>query len=215
MDLSDYQKAIDTSAFFVSKGNVETALKVVQEALKILYLEKETDELEDESKHDEIEILLTKKYLAIKAEQEKLQKRHTYFRTFIHTTVVCLVILVFMFIGSRFAKKYTIEITDTVTNRLENKIKSKLSPEKLIEKAKTFYGNLDKMKKLKILAVIKQNPELFYQLSLMQEKNGNIDNAISKLEWALYLSPDNAKFKKKLKDLNKKLLSNSDQKSKG
>ena len=206
MDLSDYQKAIDTSTFFVSKGNVETALEVIQEAFRILYLEKETDGLQEPGYH-EIETLLTKKYLALKAKQEKLQKRQMYFKTFIHTLVVCLVIFSFMFVGSFFIKNYitnvSTNITDTITDRLESKIKAKLTPEKIFKKASTFYGSLNILTKLKIVAIIKQDPELFYQLGLMQEKKGDIDNAIKKLEWARYLKPDNVKFNKKLEALKK------------
>ena len=49
MDMSTFQTTIDTSVFLASKGKIELALQVVEEAIKILYLEKETDEsLENE-----------------------------------------------------------------------------------------------------------------------------------------------------------------------
>jgi tetratricopeptide (TPR) repeat protein len=217
MDVSDYQKAIDTSSFFVSKGKVETALEVIQEAFRILYLEKETDEPEEKPEYDKIETLLTKKYLALKLKQEKLQKRQTYFRTFMHTLVVCLVISSFMIVGSFFIKNAFVNITDTITDRLESRVLAKLTPDKTFKKALkvlSFYGSLDKFTQLKIVANIKQDPELFYQLGLMQEKNGDIDDAIRKLEWALYLMPDSAKFNKKLEGLKQKLVSKSAQTTK-
>ena len=42
MDKAIFQTAIDTSVFLASKGKIELALEAVEEALKILYLEKET-----------------------------------------------------------------------------------------------------------------------------------------------------------------------------
>ena len=206
MDMLKYQKAIDTSTFLVSKGNIEIALKLIQETLRILYLEKETDESEDDGIHDEMEILLTKKYLALKAEQEKFQRGNEYFRTFIHTSIVCLVVLSFLGAGSYFMTGVVINKTSMAMNKLENRIHAILQPDRILMRAKEFYDNMDYVTKLKIVAAIKQDPELFYRAGLIHLEEENISSAITQFERALNMSPDNTKFKNKLEQVKKKLI---------
>ena len=75
MDMSTFQTTIDTSVFLASKGKIELALQVVEEAIKILYLEKETDESLENEKYVFDELISKYNFDKNNFDSDRLYKR--------------------------------------------------------------------------------------------------------------------------------------------
>src|SRR3989304_9237879 len=124
MEGDKYNSVLNTATFLASKGEVRLALSLVKTSLEKFFIEKESlkeSDIENEEKLNEIEVLLTQKYIAFRSKIES--ERRPYWRTMVNSLIIGIVAAVSIlgtFIGIFYITKST--IIDKLTNTLTTEI---------------------------------------------------------------------------------------------
>lgn len=124
MEVDNYSDVLKAATFLASKGDVALALNLVKTSLEKLFLEKEglkSRDIENEEKLNEIEVLLTQKYIAFRSKLEG--ERRPYWRTFINTFIIGIIAAVSIMITSTFIFYLTKSV---IINRLMDSITAEI-----------------------------------------------------------------------------------------
>ena len=149
------------------------------------------------------EHLLTRKYLALKSSLDHSRQRK---KEYTDTAVKSLIFSVIFFVIFGITFVTTIQfIAKGVTQDAILRAKGAATVEWRNVKDKI----LDNFTFHKIFAFYHKDGRLFYNLGLMYEKKGMLENAILQFQWASIMEPNNDNYKRKLRMLeNRKLTPN-------
>lgn len=116
----EYESTIEAVSVLVSEGNHELALRLTQNALKKISVDKDKG-LIDEQKFNELETELTRKYINSRAKLDN--EKHVYLRTFLKTLIVSATIATTIALTSFFVvTKMMAGQVDKITDILKYEI---------------------------------------------------------------------------------------------
>ncbi|MDH4127183.1 MAG: hypothetical protein OEV44_00405 [Spirochaetota bacterium] len=182
----NFENILEVSNMLTDNGQRDLALDLLTQYIRQYELESQGLKDAEKENIEKLRIKLEDKFKEVNKKKPGLGLLG-YHSSKVAITVIGVIII--FWVGSIFANSI---ISNTI-NILQNKIDHGISKMKETDR-------------LRLLGLLTHNPEVHYQWSLYQERNGKIKEAVQEMELAMGLiEPDKELYRDRLKKLKNKL----------